>query len=145
MRPSRGPLAGDHDGADEHAREQRDQDRRGDGAAEEQPHHAGELDVAHAHATRVGERGEQQEAAGGGAGDQTFGLTGGVERDAEHEREHGAERGDLVGDDPVLEIDQRGGHDDQDQRDARARSRPPSVCASTAPTHSAAVSASTSG
>ena len=26
-------LAGDHDGADEHAREQRDQDRRGDGAA----------------------------------------------------------------------------------------------------------------
>ena len=32
--------------------------------AEEQAHHAGELDVAHAHPAWIGERGEQQEAAG---------------------------------------------------------------------------------
>ncbi len=60
--------------------------------AEEQAHHAGELDVAHAHAARVGERREQQEAAGGGARDQAFGLAGGVERGAEDEREHRAEQ-----------------------------------------------------
>ena len=69
------------------AGEQRDQDRRGDGAAEEQPHHARELDVAHAHAARIGERGEQQKAAGGSPRDQPFGLAGRIERRAEDERE----------------------------------------------------------
>ena len=85
-------LAGDHDSAEEHAGEQRDQDRRRHGLAEEQAHHARELDVAHAHAAGVGERGEQQEAAGGGARDQAFGLAGGVEHGAEDEREDRAEQ-----------------------------------------------------
>ncbi len=66
----------------------------------------------------IGERREQQKAAGGGARDQAFGLAGGVQRGAEDEREHRAEQRQPVGDDPVLEVDQRGGHDDQDQRDA---------------------------
>ena len=77
LRPCAGALAGDHDGADEHARDQRDQDRRRDGAAEKQAHHACELDVAHAHAAGIGQRGEQQEAAGGRAGDQAAGSPDG--------------------------------------------------------------------
>ena len=76
----------------ENAGEQRDQDRGRDGAAEEQAHHAGELDVAHAHAAGVGQRGEQQKAAGGGPRDQALGLAGGVERGAEDEREDRAEQ-----------------------------------------------------
>ena len=71
----------------------------------------------------VGERRDQQEAAGGGARDQARRLTGGVERRAEHEREHGAERGDAVGDDAVLEVDQRRGHHEQDQRHAQRDAR----------------------
>ena len=118
----------DDDGADANAGDQRDQDRRGDGAAEEQAHHAGELDIAHAHAAGIGERRDQQEAAGGGAGDQACKLARWVERGAEHEREHGAERGDLVGDDPVFEVNYGRGYDDQDQRDAQGDARQRVVC-----------------
>ena len=109
-----GSLARDDDGADGHTRQQRDQDRRCDGAAEKQAHHTGELYVAHPHAAGVGERSDQEEATGGGARDQASELTGRVERRAEHERQHGTEHGDLVGNDPVFEVDHRGGHDDQD-------------------------------
>src|SRR6185312_2443674 len=82
-----GALAGDDHSAHGDAGEQRDEQRGGDGGAEEQPHHARELHVAHAHPARVGEHGEEQEAAGGGAGDQAAGLAGRVERRAESDRE----------------------------------------------------------
>ena len=76
---------------------------------------AGELHVAHAHAAGIGERGEQQQATGGRARDQAFGLAGGIEREADRERQDRAERGEAVGDDAMLEVDQRGRHDEQDQ------------------------------
>ena len=44
-----------------------------DVAAEEEAEHGGELDVAHAHPARVGEGGEQEEAARRRAGDQVLG------------------------------------------------------------------------
>ena len=43
-------------------------------AAEEQAEHRGELDVAHPHPARVGEREHEQEAAGRRAGDQLLGT-----------------------------------------------------------------------
>ena len=49
-----------------------DEQRRTDGAAQEEAHHGRQLHVAHAHAGRVGDRGDQQEAARGGAGDQVL-------------------------------------------------------------------------
>ena len=56
LRPGLGALTRDDDGADQYAGDQRDQQRRSDRGAEEQPHHARELDVAHAHTAGIGER-----------------------------------------------------------------------------------------
>ena len=71
-------------------------------------------------------------------------LAGGVERRAEDDGKHRAGRGDHVGDDAVLEVDQRRGHDEQDQHDAQHDPAGRAVREHRA-TQSAAVSASTSG
>src|SRR4051812_42714222 len=52
------PVAGDDDAADGDTGDQRDEDRGRDGAPEEEPEHAGELDVAHPHAGRIHDRGQ---------------------------------------------------------------------------------------
>jgi hypothetical protein len=57
-------------------------------------------------------------ATGRGGRDQAFRLAGWVEREPDRERQHGAERRQLVGDDAVLEVDQRDRNDQQDQHDA---------------------------
>ncbi len=87
--------------------------------AEAEAHHPGELDVTHAHATGIGKRRKQQKASGRGACDQPLGLAGRVQRDAYGERKHRTRSGDPVGDDAVLEVDQRGRHHDQNQHDAQ--------------------------
>ena len=106
-------LAGDDDDADEHAGQQRDEQRGSDRGTEEQAEDAGELHVAHAHAAGGGERGEQEEPAGGGARDEPLGLPAGVEREADDDRGDGRGTGELVRDDPVLEVDER--HRDQER------------------------------
>ena len=85
MRPAWAPLRAITTAPSATPEMQRDQQRRRDRRAEEQTHHAGELDVAHTHAAGVGERGQQQEAAGGERRDQPFGLAGGVEREADRD------------------------------------------------------------
>ena len=64
LRPSVGPLARDDRGADDHAGDQRDEDRRRHRAPEVEAEHAGELDVAHAHPARVEHGGDEEEPAG---------------------------------------------------------------------------------
>ncbi len=67
-------------GAHERCREHSGEHRDGDRTAEEQAEDRRELDVAHPHPPRVGEREQEQEAAGRGAGDQLLGDLGWVRR-----------------------------------------------------------------
>ena len=60
-------MAGDQGEADGGAGDQGEEDRGGDGAAEEEAHRRRQLDVAEAHAARVGEGGEEEEAAAAAA------------------------------------------------------------------------------
>src|SRR6476659_132774 len=88
--------------ADDDAGDERDEDRRRDGAAEVEPQHRDELDVAHAHAPRADHRGEKEEAAGPGRRGEGLREEAGIERE---DRDDGRERrrtGDEVRDDPVL-------------------------------------------
>ncbi len=107
----------------EHARQQRDQHRRSHRAAEEQAHHARELDVAHAHPARVGERRQQQRTAGGRTRDQAGRLAARVERESDAERQHGAKRGQAVGDDAVLDVDQHDRYEQEDEDDIQSDRR----------------------
>ena len=137
-----GALARDHDRAHDGPGQERHEQRGADRAAEEEAHHGRELDVAHPHAARVGERREQEEAAGGGRGDQVLGQLVDVHRRLDRDGRHRRGRQEPVGDDAVVEVDQRDrdeqGHEDEpeprvavgalDEDDARRtgrRSPPP--------------------
>ena len=65
--------------ADERAGDQRDEHRGTDGAAEEQPSTAASLMSPIAHPARVREHGDEEEAAGGDAGDQVLDERVGLE------------------------------------------------------------------
>ena len=65
----------------------------------------------------------QQEATRGGAGDQSCGLCAGIEGAPERDGQDRAQCGDLVGNDAILEIDQRGGQDEQDQNNTQGYPR----------------------
>ena len=114
----RGALAGDDRRADDHARDQRDEDGRRDGAAEVQPQDRGELDVAHAHAARVEQRGEEEEAAAGDPATIALHQEVRVERRDGDERGDGGRAGEPVGDDPVVEVDQRDRHQHRHEQQA---------------------------
>ena len=83
--------------------------------ADEPPEHRAEqqreLDVAHAHAGRVGERGHEQEAGGAERAERPLGAR--VERRLRDEHDRRRREDDPVRDDPVLEVD-RAQHDEHD-------------------------------
>ena len=56
LRPSVAPLRAMIAAPSDDAGDERDEDRRGHGASEVEPEHAGELDVAHAHPARIEQR-----------------------------------------------------------------------------------------
>ena len=100
----------------EHADHHRNRHRAPERGAEQQR----ELDVAHAHAARVGERGEEQEGARAEAGSDRPLGDGWIGGDA-GEDDRGGREHDPVRDDPVLEVGRRDG----DERRAEDRSRGP--------------------
>ncbi len=115
MRASERALASHQKRSEQHPGEQCDQHRRGNRATEEQAHHAGQLHVAHAHATWIGHRSDQKRPACHGAGDQPLRLAARVECGSERNREDRAERRQLVGDDAVLDVDQCDRDEQQDE------------------------------
>ena len=96
---------------------QPDQQRGAHGAAQEQAEHARELDVADAHALRVGERRQQEEAAAGGARDQALDLAGWVEQQAEDDRGDRRGGGELVRQQARVEVDQRQRDEERDEHE----------------------------
>src|SRR5256714_3143786 len=118
LAPPPASLARDYAGADDGSQQQREHHGGGHVATEEESHDGGELDVAHAHAAGIRKRGCEQQAARDGAREQPFGLAGGIECQADAEPEQRTEGGDAVGDDAVLEVDQRRRHEQQDEHDA---------------------------
>ena len=107
--------------ADDGAGDQRHEQRGSHGGAEEQAHDGGELDVAHAHATRLRDRGSEQEAARQDAGEQMLGQVGGTEDGDQRDGEHRSRGGQLVRDDPVVEVDE--GDRDEEEHEGEAEKR----------------------
>ena len=107
----------DHD-ADDDARDERDEDRRRDGAAQVQAQDARELDVPHPHAARVERGGEEEERERGGARDQLLGHEVEVEREPGDERGDRRRQRDRVRDAPRVEVDQRDRHERRDEQQA---------------------------
>src|SRR5256714_3024523 len=118
LAPRAASLARDYARADDGSQQQREHHGGGHVATEEESHDGGELDVTHAHAAGIRKRGCEQQAARDGAREQPFGLAGGIECQANAEPEQRTEGGDAVGDDAVLEVDQRRRHEQQDEHDA---------------------------
>src|SRR3954471_16963019 len=71
------------------SREERDEKSRRHREAEAQPHHAGELHVAHPHPARVGERREQQERERAGARDQELRQLARADKGRDRHRPYG--------------------------------------------------------
>ena len=101
-----------------------DQQRRGNRAPEVQAHHRGQLDVAHPHSARVGERDQQSSpppaaAAAIARSAEVAGVGGGDDRDrGDRAREH-----DRVRDQLQLEVGERDRHAARRRRPAQARAR----------------------
>jgi hypothetical protein len=119
LAPLRGPLARDDRRADDHAGHERDEDGRSHRAPEIEAEHARELDVAHPHPARVEHRGDEEEPAARHGGDGRLGQEVAVERgDGDHGRDGGRPR-DAIGDDPMVEIDQRDRDEGRDEQQAQ--------------------------
>ena len=104
-----------HQGPGQH----RDQQCRGHGTPEIQPHHRGELHVAHPHAARVGQGEEEQQSAGRGGRDSAVREARGI--GGHHHRESCDRPGqqDHVGDHPSLEIGQGDRGEDRDEEQSK--------------------------
>ena len=100
-------MPDDQGDAIDRARREADQHRRGDGPAQVEAHHRGELDVAHPHPALVGEGDDEEHAGGGGGGDQPLGQAVEVAGRGDPEAEHGADDQHLVRDQLVLEVGDR--------------------------------------
>src|ERR1700754_3829205 len=85
-------VARHHAHPDNRAGNQRGEDRGRDGPAEEEPEHAGELDVPDPHPGGIDERGDQEEAAGRERRDQVLGQRVRIEGEHEHDRRDGPDR-----------------------------------------------------
>ncbi len=72
-------------------------------APQEQPQHAGQLHVAHAHPSGIGKGEHEQEASGCGARDQLLGHPGRAGGQADDEGGYRCWTHDPVGDDPVFQ------------------------------------------
>ena len=112
------PLTGDYREADRRAGEQGDDQRRRDVPPQEQADHCRQLDVAKAHAVRVGEGRDEEGPAGRRGGDRPLGDARGIGRDDQHRPDHGAGDEDLVRDDPLVEVGQGDGDQNRDEDEA---------------------------
>ena len=99
------PLRAITTDADNGAGDERDEHRGSNRAPQDQAHDGGELDVAHPHAGGIGDDGDEEEPAGGGAGDQVLDHWWGSKHRGEHDGGQRERRHDAVRDDPVLEVD----------------------------------------
>ena len=100
----------------------RDEQRRSDVAPEEEAHHGGQLDVAHAHAPRIDERARRSRSPpAAGRGRQRSGRLRGIGGHDDRHADHGADEQDRVRDDPPLEVGQRDRrehrHEDEPERE----------------------------
>jgi hypothetical protein len=71
----------------------------------------------------VQQRGQREQRARGEAGDDPLELAAGIQRAAEHERERRGGERQPVGDDLVVEVDERDRHEERHQHDPEDEAR----------------------
>ena len=89
-----------------------------DVAPEEQAHDERELHVPHAHAAGIGDRRDEQEAAGRDGRDQVLGQRARIGQHEDRRRGDRADDHQLVRDDPEVDVDDRHRHEQQHEGEA---------------------------
>ncbi len=112
----RGSFASDHRQPHHGTRTERDQQRGSHGRAQVEPHHPRQLHVAHAHPGGMHERGHQQEGERGRAGDQELGQLVGANGHRGAEAPKCRRQENLVGHDPVVQVDAGHRHEHRRER-----------------------------
>ena len=116
-------FARDDRQTDDAAAQESDEHGRDDRQAQVQAHGPGQLDVAHAHASRIGEEGDEQEEKAAGARDQVLRQVGAVDQQGGHQAPDRHRVNDPVGQQPVVVVDagqgDQAGHEGQLEHEPR--------------------------